>query len=153
MLHRLYSKGYLVNQLARLYIRTLDRKIEPLGLSHGQFPTLIMLWERPGMTQAEIARAVSVEQPTMANTLNRMERDGWIRRAKDPNDGRRTLLYPTDKAMAVRDEALAEARQLNVIAMQDFTPEEEDTVGKLLERMIHNMQNYLDEDEAEHPHG
>ena len=105
--------GYLVNLLARLFVRGLDQRIGRHGLMHGQFPALLVLWECPGLTQTEIAQMVAVEQPTMANTLKRMERDGWVERRPAPRDRRRTLLYPTAQSLAVKSEVLGMAVEIN----------------------------------------
>lgn len=140
MFRRTESFGYLINLLARQFIRSLDRRIETHGLMHGQFPALLMLWERPGLTQAEIARIVAVEQPTMANTLNRMERDGWVERRPDPEDRRRTLIYPTAKAMAVQDDILAMAGEVNAIATRGMSDEEKKAAIALLNRMAANLE-------------
>lgn len=82
------SAGYLINQLARLAFEGLRKEIEPLGIVPGQFPALLALWQRDGQTQRELVAKTDVEQATMANTLNRMERDGLIVRQAHPEDGR-----------------------------------------------------------------
>lgn len=140
MFQRTESFGYLVNHLARLFIRALERRIAPYGLTSGQFPALLMLWERPGVTQAEMARATAVEQPTMANTLKRMERDGLIERRPDSEDGRRTLVYPTERAVAIRDAVLACATQVNAAAVDGFSDAERAQTLRLFGRMIGNLE-------------
>jgi DNA-binding MarR family transcriptional regulator len=40
---------------------------------------------------------VSIDQSTMAHTLKRMERDGLVRRLPDPLDGRRAIIWLTDR--------------------------------------------------------
>lgn len=140
MFTRETSFGYLVNYLGRLFARELDRRIEPFGLMHGQFPALLMLWENPGLTQTEIARRVGVEQPTMANTLARMERDGWIERRPDPQDRRRTLVFPSARALEIRDQVLACALSVNAEATQGMDPAEQAQAMALLGRMIANLE-------------
>lgn len=140
MFKRSQSYGYLINHLARLFIRALERRIEPFGLTAGQFPALLMLWERPGITQAEMARLTAVEQPTMANTLKRMERDGLIERRADPEDGRRTLVYPTPRAVAMKDDVLACAMEVNAVAAGSFGEDERAEALRLLARMIGNLE-------------
>ncbi|NJO54474.1 MAG: MarR family transcriptional regulator, partial [Bacteroidales bacterium] len=85
-LRRYESFGYMVNLAARLFERALTERIAPLGLTTGQFPVLLALWERDGLSQSDLVRIVRVEQPTMAQTLSRMERDGLIARTADPAD-------------------------------------------------------------------
>lgn len=113
---RLESLGYQVNHLARLMAVTLRGRIEPLGVAPGQFPQLLALYEQDALTQAELCDRVQVEQPTMANTLARMERDGLIERLPDPDDRRRSRVVLTPKARGLRDDLLAAAREVNSIA-------------------------------------
>lgn len=47
------------------------------------------LFEQDGLTQRELCERVRIEQSTMADTLQRRERDTLIRREPDPADGRR----------------------------------------------------------------
>ena len=48
------SAGYLVNNLARLLVELLRNRIAPLGIVPGQFPALLALWEKDGLTQKEL---------------------------------------------------------------------------------------------------
>src|SRR5882757_4292236 len=81
---RRHSLGYQVNLLARLMEQALRRRIAVHGVVPGQFPALLALYEREGRTQSELCQLVRIEQSTMANTLNRMQRDGLVSRSPDP---------------------------------------------------------------------
>ena len=72
------SAGFLINHTARLFAKGLLERITPLGITIGQFPILLELWEKDGVTQRELLQKLDIEQATIANTLNRMERDGLI---------------------------------------------------------------------------
>lgn len=131
-----FSAGYLVNHMARLFFEELRKRIEPLGIVPGQFPALLALWQKDGQTQKELVEALDVEQATMANTLNRMERDGLIIRKDHPTDGRAKIICLTDKAQSVRDDAYAYANSVNDIALADFTPEEREMFMHFMRRTI-----------------
>eukprot|EP01035_Chromulina_nebulosa_P012954 gene12954-17251_t len=70
------SAGYLTNWAARLLTRSLERRLA--GGGAGQMPVFFALIDGVAQTQADLARDAAVEQPTMANTLQRMERDGLV---------------------------------------------------------------------------
>lgn len=140
MLTHTESFGYLTNLLARLFARALDGGIAPFGLGHGQFPALLVLWNRPGLTQSDLARITAVEQPTMANTLKRMERDGLIERHPDPADGRRTLVYPSARALEMRAAVMDVAAAVNARAADGLTVEEQGQFKRLIGRMIGNLE-------------
>jgi DNA-binding MarR family transcriptional regulator len=47
----------------------------------------------------KVAREAFILGPSLTGVLTRMERDGLIRRARDPADQRRTVVEATDKGM------------------------------------------------------
>ena len=116
LLSREESLGYQVNHLARLLEQALWERIEPLGVVPGQFAQMLTLYEQDGLTQAELCERVQIEQPTMANTLRRMERDDLVERTPDPADGRRSLVMLTDRARELEDDLVSAARTVNVTA-------------------------------------
>ena len=118
------SLGYLVNLAGRLLGRALDRRLAGYGVSLGQFPLLLVLWEEEGLTQTEIARRLEIEQPTVANTLKRMERDGLVTAAPDPRHSRRVLIALTERGRALEAPLKNEALQVNRRASADLSPEE-----------------------------
>ena len=123
------SLGYLVNHMARLMEHGLNRRIRPLGLTTGVFPVLLELWEEDGLTQKQLVERLDIEQPTMSNTLARMERDGLVQRRQDTGDLRSRRVWLTDTATRLREPALAEATAENASVLAALTEEEQ---GRLL---------------------
>ncbi len=110
---RSQSAGYLINPLARIFEQALAARIRPLGLVPGQFPVLLALWKEDGLTQRELVERLDVEQPTMANTLARMERDGLIMRTPHPEDRRARIVRLTPGARALEGPATAAATEVD----------------------------------------
>src|SRR3954471_5245746 len=110
------SLGYQTNLAARLFVRSIERRLE--GGNAGPMPVFLALQDGRAMTQTALAQQASVEQPTMANTLSRMERDGLIERTPDPNDGRSALVRLGELGRARADQALGAAMEVNGIATQ-----------------------------------
>ena len=111
MLKREQSAGYMTNWAARLMIRTISPKLEMHGMAVGYMPVFFTLSERQVLTQKQIVEIVGVEQPTMAATLSRMERDGLVARTPDPADGRSALISLTAEArrkLAIVETAVSE---------------------------------------------
>jgi DNA-binding MarR family transcriptional regulator len=138
-LDRDQSPGYVVNLVARLFALALHRRISPYGVVPGQFPALLCLYEEDGLTQAELCRRVSIEQPTMANTLKRMERDGLIRREPDPLDGRRTRISLTARARRLEGRLSTRANEVNAIALSGLQPAEARSVLPILNKIAENL--------------
>lgn len=138
-LKRQQSFGYQVNHLARLFARALDARLKPMGLATGQMPVLLALFERDGQTQAELCKLVQVEQPTMANTLARMHRDGLVERRPDPADGRRMQIYLTGHTASLKEDILCAAQEVNSQAVAGLDPAARDQAMTLLAHMIGNL--------------
>lgn len=136
MFDKLNSTGYLANHMARLLATGLRRRIEPLGIVPGQFAALLELWESDGQTQSELVRKLDVEQPTLANTLSRMERDGLIRRTEHPSDARAKLILLTRKAKDIRDRAYEAADAQNAAALAQLTSREHKELNSLMRKVI-----------------
>ena len=138
--HRHQSPGHQINYLARLFAQALYRRIGRHGVTRGQFPVLLTLWEAEGVTQAELAERLAVEQPTMANTLKRMERDGLIRRTADPDDRRLALIHLTPRGRGLEDVLTASAREANAVALQGLSAEEAEQFMATAAQVIQNLQ-------------
>lgn len=137
---RLESPGHVVNYLARLFASALYRRIGEHGVSTGQFPVLLALWEQDGVTQASLVEKLAVEQPTMAGTLKRMERDGLIKRVPDPEDARQSHVHLTRRGRALEEALVTSARETNAVALAGLTPTEFAPFMRLVKRMIENLE-------------
>ncbi len=94
------TPGHYISRIARAFARIGDARLRGLGIATAQLPVLTALKHGALLSQTELARWAKVEQPTMAQMLARMERDGLIRREPDPNDRRSSLIALTEQAHA-----------------------------------------------------
>ncbi|MBM3515100.1 MAG: MarR family transcriptional regulator [Alphaproteobacteria bacterium] len=138
-IRRLDSLGYLLGLVTRTYDRRLQDSLAALGVAPGQFPALVMLYEKDGLTQADLCRRIGVEQPTMANTLARMERDGLVARIDDPKDKRRSLIQLTPQARAIQADVMAAARRIAGLAVEGLSAADQEHLFTLLGRLNDNL--------------
>jgi MarR family transcriptional regulator, transcriptional regulator for hemolysin len=132
------SIGYLTNLAGRLLVRALERRLN--GGSAGPMPVFLALGDGKALPQKELARFAAVEQPTMANTLARMERDGLIAGEPDPNDRRSTLLRLTAEGRERAESAMLAAGQTNVLALSALKPAERPVFIDMLKRVIARLE-------------
>ncbi|UWR09628.1 MarR family winged helix-turn-helix transcriptional regulator [Sulfitobacter mediterraneus] len=130
------SAGYLVNHMARLFAKGLQDRIAPLGIVIGQFPILLELWQKDGVSQRELLAKLDIEQATLANTLNRMERDGLIKRTKHPADARAQQIWLTKQALQLRDDAYQSAQDQNRAALGALNDAEQAQLIDFMRRII-----------------
>lgn len=133
------SAGYMANWAARLFARAIDRRLKPLGLSPAHMPVMFALCDGAEMSQTALAQAISIEQPTMAATLARMERDRLVQRRPDPADRRAALFSLTPFAAEKADAACAAAIEVNDVALCGMTPAERAAFLAMLARVVANL--------------
>jgi MarR family transcriptional regulator, transcriptional regulator for hemolysin len=143
------TPGHLINRLSRLSLRWTDGQFQHLGLAAAQMPVLYALKDGGSSTQKELARMARIEQPTMAQLLARMERDGLIRRTANPEDKRSSFVSLTPLAWKRLPDARAILREGNKLALQGFTEREVETLSMLLQRVLKNVEPMVDGNEAD----
>lgn len=132
--------GHYLSRIGRGLTRIGDARLRPLGLATAQLPVLSMLRNGERLSQTELARAAKVEQPTMAQLLSRMERDGLIRREPDPRDGRSSLVVLTDAALERLPAGRQVLRQGNAEMTRGLSDAEVATLVGLLRRVLENVE-------------
>ena len=76
-----YGRQYFVERLEERGCR----------LRMGQMPSLLEIWEHPGITQEGICQRVGMDKGTTARAVKSLEEDGLVIRTADPRD--RKLIY------------------------------------------------------------
>jgi len=69
------------------------------GLSDQQWRVLRVLGEHGTVETGRVAREAYILGPSLTGVLARMERDGLIRRERDPSDQRRTVVEATPRGL------------------------------------------------------
>jgi MarR family transcriptional regulator for hemolysin len=132
--NRAGSVGYLTNWAARLFARALERRLP--GGSLGPMPAYYALIDGAALPQKELARLAAVEQPTMANTLARMERDDLVAGTSDPADRRSTLMRLTPLGVERGRASMDAAFAVNTLALEALQPDEREAFMDMLRRVV-----------------
>jgi len=129
----------LLGRASRAFGRIADVALRDLGFATGQLPVLMNLKGGKALSQAELARIAQVEQPSMAQLLNRMERDGLVQRSADPADKRSRLVALTAEANARMPQAKVRMEALSAQMLAGFSPEESAQLVQFLARINDNI--------------
>lgn len=109
-----WPTGRLLSTAARAVEHAWSEALATLGVTHAGLIALHLLRDGP-LSQIQLARSAHVETQTMSRTLERLEREGLVSRAPDPDDRRRHVV--------ARTEAGAEAWTRAQTLEQDVLPE------------------------------
>lgn len=141
---RTASTGYMTNWAARMFARAIDSRLRPLGLSSGYMPVIFALANGAALSQRALTAAAAIEQPTMAATLSRMERDGLIEKRPDPGDRRSTLYSLSRAGLDMTTQVRAAGQAVNATAMEGLSAAERAQYLVLLGRVVANLEKSLE---------
>lgn len=137
-----------INITYRCGVLYRERQLADLGLNGYQPPYLSTLYRTPGISQEELARRMNLNKSSVARQLAALESAGYVRREADPADRRSLLVYPTEKALAVQERIGQTMRSWRQYLTQDFTPEEQEALSRLLTRVAERAERYVKGDDA-----
>jgi MarR family transcriptional regulator, temperature-dependent positive regulator of motility len=98
-----YCLYFNTSALARQLEREWTQAFAALELTPPQGFTLRAVMEKPGSLQREIAEMLSIARPTATRVLDGLAAKGLIERRNSDHDGREFHIYPTRKALDIRD--------------------------------------------------
>lgn len=128
--------GQLLAEVSRAWRIELDHRLKPLGLSQATWRVLVTIGiSESKLNQSELAERLGIEQPTLVNLLNRLEKDGWIERRVLEHDRRCKQLVLQAKALQVYDQIKSIATQLKMELIQEIEPHELDACVDVLRRL------------------
>jgi len=106
-----------------------------------QMPVLHALKNGASLSQKDLAQFAGVEQPTMAEMLARLERDGVVQRKPNPKDRRGSLVSLTRTSRLRLPKARMELIQVEKGAMASLSTAEKEILLNLLQRVVSNPEN------------
>lgn len=95
-----WPTGRLLSTAARLVEHAWADALETQGLTHAGLIVLHLL-DSGALSQKDLAARARVQTQTMSRTIERLEREGFVRRQPDATDRRRQLVTRTDTGRAV----------------------------------------------------
>ena len=117
----------------------VSKAASSLGLYFGQPAILEFISYNNGCTQKELAEHLHVSPASVATSLKRMEKSGFIARIDDKDDSRKKRLTVTEKgANALRDFRKV-CDETDEQVFSGFTEEEKETLMYFLKRLNMNI--------------
>jgi len=144
--NRLFFRLY---QCANMLHKTGTRAVEAHGLTTQQWAVLGAL-SRPkvagGMSVGALARYLLVSRQNLSGVLSRMERDGHLTTAPDPDDRRSRLVTMTDSGRHVWNaQAQPKINAFYEAALADFSTNDITHTVHYLLKLLDNMKRLDDE--------
>jgi len=116
-----------------------DAMLRERGLRLGQYQLLVVLWRQDGLTPRELAGRTAVEMPTVTRTVQRMIRDGLVRREANPVDARSVLIHLAPKGRALEATSLELRRTFLETMLAGIGEAERSHLVETLKRVLENV--------------
>lgn len=110
--------------------------LKPFGLTYTQYICLMTLWEEDGQKVGSIAQKLLLDTGTLTPMLKTMEKEGLIRRTRDPEDERSVLVNLTDAGKEMESRLADIPLCVGSCVMESLSPEEAATMYRLLYKII-----------------
>ena len=132
----------------RCAMRFREDQLADTGLAGCHTPYLTTLYRQPGISQEEVSRQLSVNKSSVARQLAVLEKNGYVRREPSATDKRLMLVFPTDKALDIKDRLFRCYHDWSSYLTQDFTDEEQQLLSRLMVRIAQRAEDYVKRGES-----
>ena len=131
--------GYLIAKATQRWNELLHAEFVREGFpevraSYGS--VLIPLFEEDGLRMGELAARARLAKQTMTTLVRLAERDGLVRRERDPEDGRAFRILLTDRARSFEPVAERVLARLDARAQRRLLPAEREVLTKSLQEVM-----------------
>ncbi|MFT3690995.1 MarR family winged helix-turn-helix transcriptional regulator [Paenirhodobacter sp.] len=127
--------GYHLRRASVFDLQGAVAALEPAGLRTVPMSVLFAIVEQPGISAAEICRALGIQRANIAPILADLEKRGLFLREADPADNRVQRLFPTPTGAEQAAQAIARIAAHEETMLSRFTPGEREELRRLLAKL------------------
>ncbi|STO31076.1 Organic hydroperoxide resistance transcriptional regulator [Fusobacterium necrogenes] len=116
--------NYLLTISQNKVFQYFSDELKQFKLTPSQYGVLKCIWENSPQTPKQIGKVLFLEASSISGVLDRMQKNGLIIREIDNNNRRNILIYPTEKALELREEVEKIVNKLNKHFLDKLSEEE-----------------------------
>lgn len=133
------SLGYLFSQICKHRRNKKNELLAEFGLHAGQDIFLYHLSKDDGQTVSSLAKNMCIEHATIANTITRMEANGFIKKVKDDSDKRVSRIFLKQKGKDAMKQVREVWRALETQTSEELTTQERIQLLRFLQQVLKNF--------------
>lgn len=127
-------------KMIHLYYRNTFTIFKESELHPKQVPLLCILDEDEGMSQKEISQKLNISPPTVAVSIKRLERAGFLERKTDEKDQRKSRIYLTEEGRDMIRKSKAYIEENEKVLFKGFSESELCLLRRFFDQMIFNLE-------------
>jgi len=128
-----------VDKISSQMRRQYSESLRELDLHVGQDNLLCKLWTEGDIKQIQLTELLNCEPSTVTNMIKTLEKKGFVSRKKDPDDGRVSRVYLTEKGWEIREPIEEIWRNQQEKLLKGLTEENRVLLNKFLQQMEKNL--------------
>lgn len=132
-------------RIMKLHRSILEQRLNKTGVYRSQHQILTVLAEHSNASQKEIAEYLNVTAATIAVSVKKLEKGGYITRIVDQEDNRFNKLCLTETGRDVVEHSWQFFKNVESQMFQDFTEEEYEVMAGYLDRIYANLSEIMTE--------
>lgn len=137
--------GFLVTKIKQLGDRIFEKILSEKNIdafNGAQGRILYVLWQEDGISIRSLSTKCGLAITSLTTMLERMEKQGLIRRVQSEADKRKTLLFLTERAYALKNEYDFVSKEMGDIYYKCFSDEEIILFEGYLDRIRKNLEEW-----------
>lgn len=140
--HIIIEKYIMMNKLHRAY---LERELNRSGVYRSQHQLLMYISKYPNASQKDIADFHHVSTATVAVSLKKLEKGGYICRETDQEDNRFNKICITEKGRGIVEDSKKVFERMEQALFNSFSEEEMLQFEGLVDRLRLNLETLIQE--------
>lgn len=127
--------GYNARRAALRVIGQSAQEMAQYDLKPVDFSVMSVVHHNPGVTSRQLCASLDILPPNLVKIVQSLEAREWLVRLPHPHDGRAVGLHPTDKGIALMQEAEARISALEKIVASQLSPAQQEQLISLLRKI------------------
>ena len=124
-----------ITKIAREAEKLVLLSLREEGVGTAEIDLIHALRHNPGCSQAKLAEILRADKAAIARRTKNLEAKGFLVREDDPADRRSQLLYPTEKAEAMKSSKTEIEASFYEYLLSGLSREEAETFAALLDKL------------------
>lgn len=121
------------------FSEAFGRRLEGRGITRIQWIALYYIYENPNISQRELSLLMYIKDSSAGRLMDRLQREGFIKRTKSDEDKRIVHLQLTDTGRQRFEEVLHLGVEFNEDLIRGISAEDLNTFNSVLSRMLINV--------------
>lgn len=137
--------GFLISQIKQIQGRIFERllkanDVEDFNGAQGRI--LFVLWQEDHLPIYQLSQRTSLAKTTLTSMLDRLEKQGYLRRIPDPQDRRQIRIALTERARAMNERYQKVSAEMSEIFYRGFNQNEIIQFEGTLRKILENLKEY-----------